>query len=788
MTRKTGKRLRTLTAAGFLLLTAAGLAWHSGWGTLSSFGWREIAAVCPLGSLEAMIADRTILPRALVGLAVFIAITALLGRIFCGWMCPIPLIRRLTGGEYRHAPTAEDEARAKALQAGHARDAEADNKDDEKGNASALRSGETNASAEACTSAPGCASCGSVKAEAVDREADKGCRVSQSVKDRAAKASELPEKGPLLVLGGALASTAVFGFPVFCLICPVGLTFALMIALWRLFEFNETSWSILFFAGFLILELFVLRRWCHQFCPLGALMTLFARLNRTFRPTVNPKACAQSRGIDCRVCREACPEGINLKGENSPALLARCTKCRACADACPTKAISFPALERFMRKREGEALPPPVPVKVLPAEERRTGFAEAAQFLSLADAVKESDRCLRCGDCVAACPLGNPIPDMMRLMSEGRASEAGRLLLKRGAMPDICSRICPQEKLCEKACSMGREKGAVAIGAIERAAAEAAMGRTGLRIQRHRANKKASFAVIGAGPAGLSCAAALLARGASVTVFDAHAKSGGLLTHAVPGFKLDAAIAERREKGLAKSGVTFEFGRTVGKDLAFEDLRSRFDGIFVGVGAGRAVTAKIPGAEADGVVSALSFLSHNAHGEGTLKLTGQSVVVLGGGDTAVDCARTAVRLGASSVTMAYRGPEAKLRAAKKDRKLALEEGVTIRCLANPVRFEAEAAGTLTGVTVVNPETGAEETLAAGLAVVAFGERCIREPWLESAGAEYDDADRLIVGANGQTTADRIWAGGDAVRGPSLAVWAAADGRRAGEAMADALGL
>ncbi|MGN1150010.1 MAG: FAD-dependent oxidoreductase [Sutterella sp.] len=758
MSRRTGRRLRTLTAAGFLLMTAAGLAWHTGWGTPSSFGWREIAEVCPLGALEAMIADRTFIPRAFVGLLVFFAITVLLGRIFCGWVCPVPLIRRFTGGEDRHAAA---EAPSPLPQ----------------GDSSSPKDERTSCDEASCGD-PSCAS----------REAPASqCRICGAAKAKTAGSEALPEKGPLIVLGGALASTAVFGFPVFCLICPVGLTFALMIGLWRLFEFNEPSWSLAFFAFFLILELFVLRRWCHQFCPLGALITLMARLNRTFRATVNPKVCVQSRGIDCRVCRDACPEGIDPKGGSSPALLARCTKCRACADACPTKAISFPAFERFLKRQGACELPKPVPVAELPADVRRRDFAEAAPRLSLKDAVKESERCLRCGECVAACPLGNPIPEMMALMSEGRAGEAGRLLLARGALPDICSRICPQERLCEKACSMGRAEGAVAIGAIERAAADAAMGRRGFRIGRRRAARRASFAVIGAGPAGLACAAALHARGASVTVYEARSRSGGLLSHAVPAFKLDPALTARRETALLKSGIRFEFGRRVGTDVSPQELLEKFDALFIGTGAGRAVQAPIPGADAAGVTDALSFLEANGHGEGGAALKGLPVAVLGGGDTAVDCARTAVRMGASEVTVLYRGPQAKLRASARDRRLAEEEGVRIRFLADPVRFEAEE-GVLAGVTVRNPETGAEETLPARLAVVAFGERCVRESWLEAAGACYDEAGRLIAGADGRTGAERIWAGGDAVRGPSLAVHAAADGRRAGEAMADAFGL
>lgn len=748
------RRVRSLTAAAFIVMTGIGLAWQTGWGTLSSFGIGSIAEVCPLGALEAMLADKTFLPQAFFGLLVVAAVVVLFGRIFCGWVCPVPLLRRITGM-----------------------------KD--------VRPEKGACSSKTAACAPSlCASCASSGALAEVASTDG--------KMEAAQAGRNPGSGPFWVLGGALASSAVFGFPVFCLICPVGLTFALVIALWRLFEFNEPSLSIVFFAGFLILEVFVLRRWCHAFCPLGAVMTILARLNRTFRPSVKPEACAASAGIDCRVCRDACPEGLDPRGGNTPWTDARCTKCRACADACPTHAIHFPAFERKAAARTASSagegavtvkmhLPQRVPEKTIPVEARRTTFAEAVEGLSLREAVQEASRCLRCGECVAACPLGNPIPDMMALMAEGRTAEAGRLIVSSGAAPDICGRICPQERLCEGACSLGRSGAPVAIGAVERAAADAALAR-GARVERRRPNRKASVAVVGAGPAGLACADMLARIGATVTVIDEHEEAGGLLTYGIPAFKLDAGVLEKRLSVLRKAGVAFRLGTRFDGWIVDEVLGCH-DAVFVATGAGRAVMPSFVAEVRTGVVDALAFLKENASGSGNKStFAGRRVVVLGGGDTALDCARTAVRLGASETIVACRRRTEDLRASRREVRHALEEGVVFMPQVTPVAAEADTDGELTGLVLENVGTGERLSIRTTTAVVAFGQRCVRLERLAAEGVVYDELDRILVDAEGRTAVPKIWAGGDAVRGPALAAEAVADGRRVAFSIAKALGL
>lgn len=762
-----GKWLRTLTAAAFILLTCAGLAWHTGWGTLSSFGIGSVAEVCPLGALEAMLAERTFLPQAFFGLLIVAAAAVLFGRFFCGWVCPVPLLRRMAGVREEKAQRAQNPERQAFPK---------------------LKENPCGATAAACPPSA-CATCAATVSDVVGAGSGEA-----GAKDKADPQGA--SSGPFWVLGGALASSAVFGFPVFCLICPVGLTFALVIALWRLFEFNEPSLSIVFFAGFLMLEVFVLRRWCHVLCPLGAVMTVLSRFNRTFRPSVKPEACATTAGIDCRVCRDVCPEGLDPRGGNAAWADARCTKCRACADACPTHAVHFPAFEKQRAQVKGAAgeavrvkldLPARTPEKTLPAEARRRTFGEVVPGLSLQEAVLEASRCLRCGECVAACPLGNPIPDMMALMAEGRAAEAGRLVLKSGAAPELCGRLCPQARLCEGACSLGRTGLPVAVGAVERAAADAALARGG-RLSRRRPRRRTSVAVVGAGPAGLACAWKLAELGAEVTVIDALETAGGLLAHGIPAFKLDGAVLEKRLAMLRKAGVVFRLGVPFEGAFAGEVLAGH-DAVFVATGAGRAVMPVFAQNVKDGIIDALAFLKAQAKGLGDKSAyAGRRVVVMGGGDTALDCARTAVRLGASETIVAARREASGLRASPREVAHAREEGVRFMTKVAPIEALSDEGGALAGIVFEHVETGERTTLETTRAVVAFGQACVRIEALAAAGVLYDEGNRILVDSQGRTAHPKIWAGGDAVRGAALAAQALADGRHAALTIAKTLGL
>ncbi len=448
------------------------------------------------------------------------------------------------------------------------------------------------------------------------------------------------------------------------------------------------------------------------------------------------------------------------------------------------------------------------PTKKAP-EERKINFVEIYGEYNQVQASNQAHRCLDCGNpyCEWKCPVHNYIPDWLKLVNEGNILEAADLCHSTNALPEVCGRVCPQDRLCEGACTLNDGFGAVTIGSIEKYITEKAfeMGWKPDLSHRKWINKK--VAIVGSGPAGIACADILTRSGIHSHVYDKNDEIGGLLTFGIPEFKLEKSVVQRRRKILEEMGIKFHLGKEVGKDVPFKKLYNDYDAVFLAMGTYTSLEGGFKGEKLPGVYKAIDYLISNTKkllnmdtGKAEhINFKGKKVVILGGGDTAMDCNRTAIRQGAKSVTCLYRRDEKNMPGSRREVKNAKEEGVIFDFNIQPIDIlgneKVEGVKTVTtelgdidqnGRRVPIPIPGSEKIYDADVVIVAFGFRASPASWFNDFNIETKKNGLVIAEEEQeykfQTSNNKIFSGGDMVRGSDLVVTAIWEGREAGKSI------
>jgi len=458
--------------------------------------------------------------------------------------------------------------------------------------------------------------------------------------------------------------------------------------------------------------------------------------------------------------------------------------------------------------RKSRACLPSYDLSFRPADERVCDFEDVVIALDAERAMYEASRCIHCPDpapCVIACPADNDIPSAMWLIEEGRFLEAAQLYRQSSSLPEICSRVCPHDQLCQSSCVRNKNHAPVLTGALEAFVMDYERQTEGVSVPVGQPTGQ-RVAVVGAGPAGLACADLLVQSGHQVTLFDAKPAPGGLLLYGIPNFKLPKEVVKSRWEDLVRAGVEFVGNTYIGRDKSIDDLFAEgYQAVFVGIGTGVDAPMKAEGVDLPGVYQATEFLMRaNTDPEylpaelaGSPEI-GAKVVVIGGGDTASDCLRTSLRMGAQEVTCLYRRTEHEMPGGVKDRKLAREEGARYQFLTQPVKFIAGEDGHLAAVECMQMELGEPDSSGRRRPIPIEGSNFLVEAdtailslgyWPDpvigesTPGLETHKYGLIVTDViTGATSRPGVFAGGDAVTGPDLVVTAMAAGRRAAEAI------
>ncbi len=443
------------------------------------------------------------------------------------------------------------------------------------------------------------------------------------------------------------------------------------------------------------------------------------------------------------------------------------------------------------------------------SNERKKDYNEIYEVFKRAEAVAQANRCVQCGDpyCHNKCPLHNYIPNWLRATAVKDLELGFRLSNESNPFPEITGRICPQDRLCEGDCTLQQDGyGAITIGAIETFLSEEGF-KKGLKPEFAKEYSDKKVAIVGSGPAGFACATYLMRDGIQVEMFEKDDRPGGLLTYGIPSFKLEKNIVFRRFDFLTQAGMKLHLNTEIGKDIDLKDLIENFDAVFIGIGAQKSKRAKIENEDADGCLVAIDFLKNIQHKlfgdkyDKRFEVEGKDVVVIGGGDTAMDCIRTSLREKAKSVKCLYRRDALNMPGSKKEFKNAKEEGTEFIFQASPKRILVNDENKVIGVEVLKTTLsekdesgrsrveiieGSEYKVDADVVIFALGFDAVNFEFLSANGIETDDWGQILTDEDNQTTVPYVFAGGDCYRGSDLVVTAAADGKKAAQKIAQLL--
>jgi|GEM_PF-881 len=587
-------------------------------------------------------------------------------------------------------------------------------------------------------------------------------------------------------------------------------------------QFPPNSWTVSFVGGFYALVAITYfgsffmaplvgnRFYCRYLCPYGA---TFGLLNHAGFYGIKMD---QDKCNDCQRCEQVCDMGIPVWQQGQKAgqvtALEDCMGCARCVVSCPTDALAIQDVRNLFKRsmvqnasyllKQNPANTTTIkrhaPIHRTPSE-RIQDWSEITPPTQLKSIQQQASRCLDCGvpGCMNACPLHNNIPQWLEAVAQGNISQAAQIAHNTNNFPEICASVCPQHRLCEGACTKAKESdGAITIGAIERFLTENAYPQitnspSSLNNPIEKNLHKKHIAIIGAGPAGLACADELNKAGFQVSIYERNSNIGGLLATGIPSFKLDKQFLTKRYQLLARSGIQFQFNFTV-TNSNIRQIVTNYDAIFLGTGAQKSRSLDLIGQDLEGVTNAIDYLAYINHSYNTensdslnhsasntlgLDASNKQVIVIGGGDSAMDCARAAIRQKAKQVTVIYRGKQAILRASPKEFEAAKQEGVKFLFELTPHAIQGDNR---INSLVLNTPTKAQQSMVCQQLIFALGQIPQLPKWAKTLKLQTNKNGTIRIDHQGRTSNPLIYAGGDNTNGPDLVVTAIAAGRQAAQ--------